>query len=124
MRCLHALGEWDKLSDYVQSKWATVSPADHRQMASLAAAAAWALKQWDLMEDYVAVMKKETADYYFYRSVISIHSNQFTKSMKYINKARESVDPELCSLFSESYSRAYKSVLPPAHALARVRVLF
>jgi FKBP12-rapamycin complex-associated protein len=108
MRCLHALGEWDKLSDFVQSKWGSVGQADHRQMASLAAAAAWQLKQWDLMEDYVAVMKKDTPDYFFYRAVISIHGNQFAKAMKYIDKARVSVDPELHSLFSESYTRAYK----------------
>ena len=110
MRCLHALGEWDKLSDFVQSKWGSVGQADHRQMASLAAAAAWQLKQWDLMEDYVAVMKKDTPDYFFYRAVISIHGNQFAKAMKYIDKARVSVDPELHSLFSESYTRAYKCV--------------
>jgi FKBP12-rapamycin complex-associated protein len=110
MRCLHALGEWDQLSDYVQSKWGSVGVADHRQMASLAAAAAWALKQWDLMEDYVAVMKKDTPDYFFYRAVISIHNGQYPKAMRHILRARDSVDPELCSLFGESYSRAYKSV--------------
>lgn len=112
MRCLHALGEWDKLSDFVQSRWGSVGQSDHRQMASLAAAAAWQLKQWDLMEDYVAVMKKDTPDYFFYRAVISIHGNQFGKAMKYIDKARVSVDPELHSLFSESYTRAYKYVSP------------
>lgn len=77
-------------------------------MASLAAAAAWALKQWDLMEDYVAVMKKDTPDYFFYRAVISIHNGQYPKAMRHILRARDSVDPELCSLFGESYSRAYK----------------
>lgn len=110
MKCLHALGEWDQLSDFAQSRWGQVGAAEHRTMAPLAAAAAWALKQWDLMEDYVAVMRKDSPDYFFYRAVISIHANQYSRSLKYINKARDSVDPELHSLFEESYSRAYKWV--------------
>lgn len=108
MQCLHALGEWDKLADYVQSVWGSLTTADHRKYSPLAAAAAWSLKQWDLMEDYVAVMKKDSAEYFFYRAIIAIHGNQYSKALKYINKSREGADPELCSLFNESYARAYK----------------
>ena len=75
------------------------------------------------MEDYVAVMKKDTPDYFFYRAVISIHNGQYPKAMRHILRARDSVDPELCSLFGESYSRAYKFVfsLPPFLSSSRLR---
>ncbi|KAG8977108.1 phosphatidylinositol kinase- protein kinase tor1, partial [Tulasnella sp. 427] len=40
MRCLHALGDWEELSDAVQSKWNHAGLDERQQIAPLAAAAA------------------------------------------------------------------------------------
>ncbi|KAG8880408.1 phosphatidylinositol kinase- protein kinase tor1, partial [Tulasnella sp. 403] len=111
MRCLHALGEWEDLSDAVQNKWLNAKPDDRQQIAPLAAAAAWSLNQWDLMEDYIQVMKQDSADRYFYRAILSVHRNQQAKASQQISKARDLLDPELTAMVAESYGRAYNIVV-------------
>ncbi|KAG8958873.1 phosphatidylinositol kinase- protein kinase tor1 [Tulasnella sp. 419] len=111
MRCLHALGEWEQLSDAVQSKWVNATHDERQQIAPLAAAAAWSLNQWDLMDDYIAVMKADSADRSFYRAILSVHRNQFPKALQQINRARDLLDPELTSMVGESYVRAYNVVV-------------
>ena len=49
MRCLHALGEWEHLTELVQAKWPTAGAEGRRQMAPLATATAWSFGQWDMM---------------------------------------------------------------------------
>lgn len=111
MRCLHALGDWEDLSDAVQSKWNHAGQDERQQIAPLAAAAAWSLQQWDLMDDYIQAMKSESADRYFYRAILAVHRNQPAKAIQQISKARDQLDPELTAMVSESYGRAYKFVL-------------
>ena len=106
--CLHALGEWEELSDFVQIRWANAAQEEKRSLAPLAAAASWSLYQWDLMDDYIAAMKFESADRSYYKAIIAIHRNQFTSALRHITKARERLDPELTSLTGESYGRAYE----------------
>ena len=108
MRCLHALGEWDQLSESVQDRWINSTSEEKRQIAPLAAAAAWSLNQWDLMDDYIAVMKLDSPDRSFYRAILSVHRNQFNKALAQVNKARDLLDGELTALVGESYGRAYK----------------
>lgn len=48
LRCLHALGEWEQLSQLSHTAWAA-APADVRkEIAPLAACAAWNLASWDV----------------------------------------------------------------------------
>ncbi len=108
LRCLHALGHWEVLSDFVQSRWNSAGQEERKRLAPLAAAASWSLSQWDLMDDYISVMKSETADRSFYKAVLFVHRGQFPKAQAQINKARDLVDPQLVSLSSESYGRAYE----------------
>ena len=118
MRCLHALGEWDELSTAVQDRWINSTSEEKRQIAPLAAAAAWSLNHWDAMDDYIAVMKVDSPDRAFYRAVLCVHRNQFGKAYQHINKARDLLDGELTALVGESYGRAYKYVkrmLCPPH---------
>jgi serine/threonine-protein kinase mTOR len=110
MRCLHALGEWDQLSESVQKKWTNATVDERKQIAPLAAAAAWSLNQWDLMDDYIASMKQDSPDRSLYRAILSVHRNQFPKALQQINRARDLLDPELTALVGESYGRAYKYV--------------
>ncbi|THH30677.1 hypothetical protein EUX98_g3507 [Antrodiella citrinella] len=111
MKCLHALGEWDQLAAQVEENWANASHEDRREIAPMAAAAAWSLNDWDSMDDYIATMKPDSADRPFYRAILSVHQNQFPKAMTQIAKARDLLDPELTSLVGESYGRSYNTMV-------------
>lgn len=111
MRCLHALGEWDQLASLAQEKWHTSTLEIKRRVAPLATTAAWQLGHWDLMDDYLTVMKANTPDRSFFGAILALHRNQFREAALYVQKAREGLDPELSALVSESYNRAYTVVV-------------
>ncbi|KAL8658559.1 MAG: hypothetical protein Q9202_007526 [Teloschistes flavicans] len=111
MRCLHALGEWEVLSDLAQQKW-SLSSIDHkRAIAPLAAAAAWGQKKWELMDNYIHEMKGASPDRSFFSAILAIQRNQFRDAYAHIEKAREGLDTELSALLGESYDRAYQVVV-------------
>lgn len=110
LRSLHALGHWDQLAEYVQDRWGNSPYEERRRIAPIAAAAAWALNQWDLMDDYISVMRADTPDRPFYRAILSLHRNQFPKALTQITRTRDLLDGELTSLSNESYGRAYEYV--------------
>lgn len=111
MRCLHALGEWDLLSNLAEEKWNLASIDHKRAIAPLAAAAAWGLGQWELMDNYLDAMKSQSPDRSFFGAILSIHRNQFARASEHIEKAREALDTELSALLGESYNRAYGVVV-------------
>ncbi|KAF9437779.1 phosphatidylinositol kinase- protein kinase tor1 [Entomortierella beljakovae] len=111
MRCLHALGEWGALSKVAQEKWSYAPPNFRRGMAPFVAAAAWGLGQWDQLDDYVSVMQEESPDRAFFKAILSLHRGQYTKAEKQIEYTRSLLDTELSALVSESYSRAYNTVV-------------
>ena len=55
-RCLAALAEWDKLFAVCRGEWARVEPHVRREMAPIAAHAAWQLSDWQAMRQYVDVV--------------------------------------------------------------------
>ncbi|RPB03684.1 FAT-domain-containing protein [Choiromyces venosus 120613-1] len=111
MRCLHALGEWDHLSQLAQDKWRHAGRDVQRLIAPLAAAAAWGLGQWELMDEYIMVMKEHSPDRSFFGAILALHRNQFEDAAKHIEKAREGLDTELSALVGESYNRAYSVIV-------------
>ncbi|TVY80760.1 Serine/threonine-protein kinase tor2 [Lachnellula suecica] len=111
MRCLHALGEWESLSILAQDHWHTSTLDVKRAIAPLATAAAWGLRQWDLMDDYLSVMKENTPDRSFFGAILALHRGLFVESANYVQKVREGLDTELSALVSESYNRAYTVVV-------------
>lgn len=111
MRCLHALGEWDLLSNLAEEKWSLASIDHKRAIAPLAAAAAWGLGQWELMDNYLDAMKTQSPDRSFFGAILSLHRNQFERASEHIEKAREALDTELSALLGESYNRAYGVVV-------------
>ncbi|KAI0046207.1 atypical/PIKK/FRAP protein kinase [Auriscalpium vulgare] len=111
MKCLHALGEWDQLAAQVEENWSNANHEDRREIAPMAAAAAWSLNDWDSMEDYIATMKSDSPDRAFYRAILSVHQNQFPKALTHITKARDLIDHELTSLIGESYGRSYNTMV-------------
>ena len=111
MRCLHALGEWDLLSNLAEEKWNLASIDHKRAIAPLAAAAAWGLGQWELMDNYLEAMKSQSPDRSFFGAILAIHRNHFQLASEHIEKAREALDTELSALLGESYNRAYGVVV-------------
>ncbi|KAI0036252.1 armadillo-type protein [Vararia minispora EC-137] len=78
----------------------------------MATAAAWSLNDWDQMDNYVASMRHDSPDRAFYRAILSVHQNQFSKVYTHITKARDLLDPEFTSLVGESYGRLYNTMPP------------
>lgn len=111
MRCLHALGEWDQLSQLAQEKWTNSSTDIKRAVAPLAAAAAWGLGQWERMDTYITVMKPESPDRAFFNAILCLHRNNFDEASRHIVQARDLLVTEITALVSESYSRAYGVVV-------------
>ncbi len=111
LRCLHALGEWDVLSSLAQDKWVHSSMDCRRAIAPLAAAAAWGLGQWELMDDYLNVMKVNSPDRSFFGAILCIHRNLFDEAVWHIENARSGLETELSPLLNESYTRAYSTVV-------------
>ncbi len=111
MRCLHALGEWDQLSQLAQEKWTNSSTDIKRTVAPLAAAAAWGLGNWERMDTYITVMKPESPDRSFFNAILCLHRNNFEEASSHISKARDLLVTEITALVSESYSRAYGVVV-------------
>ncbi|KAG6841465.1 hypothetical protein C0991_010890 [Blastosporella zonata] len=107
MKCMHALGEWDQLALQVEHTWSSAGHEDRREIAPMAAAAAWSLHEWDQMDDYITTMKADSPDRAFYRAILSVHQNQFPKALVQIAKARDLLDPELSSFVGEGYGRMY-----------------
>ncbi|KAG0197802.1 phosphatidylinositol kinase- protein kinase tor1 [Mortierella sp. NVP41] len=111
MRCLHSLGEWDALSSLAQEKWAHAPSMFRRDMAPLVAAGAWGLGQWELLDDCISAMQEESTDRAFFKAILSLHRNQIPQAQQQIELTRTLLDTELTALVSESYSRAYNTVV-------------
>ncbi|KAJ3318282.1 phosphatidylinositol kinase- protein kinase tor1, partial [Blyttiomyces sp. JEL0837] len=111
MRCLHNLGEWEQLSQLAQERWPHAKEEVKKTMAPLAAGAAWGLGQWDLMDEYISMMKQESPDSAFFRAILSLHRNLYPQAAQFIDKTRELLDTELMALVGESYNRAYNVVV-------------
>ncbi|RMZ86883.1 hypothetical protein DV736_g5890, partial [Chaetothyriales sp. CBS 134916] len=111
MRCLHALGEWGKLSTIAHNRWDDASPENRRNMAAWAAAAAWARGEWEHMETYISAMKDSSPDRAFFGAILATQRNHFDEANKYILRAREGVNSELNATIGESYNRAYSVVV-------------
>ncbi|KAF7362629.1 Serine/threonine-protein kinase TOR [Mycena venus] len=107
MRCLHALGEWEQLASEVDDRWPHAKHEDRRAIAPMAAAAAWSLSEWDSMDNYIATMRSDSPDRFFYRAILSVHHNQFPKALTHISKARELLHPELTAFGGPGYARSY-----------------
>ncbi|KAG9313026.1 phosphatidylinositol 3-kinase [Chiua virens] len=111
MKCLHALGEWDQLAAQVEENWSNANHEDRREIAPMAAAAAWSLHEWDSMDDYITIMRGDSPDRAFYKAILSVHQNQFPKALKEIGKARDLLEPELTSFVGEGYGRSYNTLV-------------
>jgi FKBP12-rapamycin complex-associated protein len=125
MRCLHALGEWEKLSAYVEQYWDDAR-MDRKRIAPMAAAAAWSMNEWAGLSQYLTEWTEDSADRQFHEAIYLIHDNNFLKAAACIDRAREHLDVEFTRAI-ENYGRSYKYVLSgvmcaPADAASSVMV--
>eukprot|EP01133_Synstelium_polycarpum_P000171 gene171-204_t len=111
MRCLHALGEWERLAQLSSEAWRAASESTRASIAPLASAAAWNLSSWEAMDEYARAMSQDTIEGSFYRAILEVHKDNFPAAQLYIEHARSLVDTELTALLGESYNRAYKMVI-------------
>lgn len=111
MRCLHALGEWEQLSSLAEQRWSLATLDHKRTIAPLAAAAAWGLNQWELMDNYLEAMKSTSTDRSWFSAILALHRDHFDQASLHIEKARNDLDKELYAMLNESYTRAYGVVV-------------
>jgi len=117
MRCLHELGEWPRLSQLARSVWDAEGGAPEaakQEIAALAAAAEFHLRDWDRMGVVVDALEGSRNSSYegcLYSAILAIHRVSYRQASGWINKAREMLDPELTALVGESYTRAYRSLM-------------
>lgn len=111
MRCLEAMGEWRKLYNITLDQWDTLSDDVRKKSAKIAAAASWGLQEWDAMKKCVDCVPEDTQEGAFYRAILAIHEGQWAESRHYIDTARSLLDSELTAVVTESYQRAYGSLV-------------
>jgi FKBP12-rapamycin complex-associated protein len=109
MRCFHALSEWDSLGLAVERRWSAASMEEKEELAPMATASAWVLREWDKMSEYVNAMSPETADHSFFKAIILVHSNKFDKAADFIARARDALQANLGLI--DDYNRVYGFVV-------------
>lgn len=111
MRSLHALGEWEQLSQLAARKWKVSKLQTKKLIAPLAAGAAWGLGEWDMLEQYISVMKPKSPDKEFFDAILYLHKNDYDNASKHILNARDLLVTEISALINESYNRAYSVIV-------------
>ena len=111
IRCLRALGEWERVEALGMHLWSVADDSIKRELAPLVASGAYNLGRWDDMEKYLSVMEQGRAEGSFFRALLSVHRNEFNEARLHIDQARELLDSELSALVGESYQRAYRSIV-------------
>lgn len=81
MRCQHAMGEWGALCTLAREGWASTSLEEERaEVARLAVAGAWNLREWGEMERYCAALPKHSVESRFFRAILSIHCGEHAQA--------------------------------------------
>lgn len=140
LRCLNAGGNWSKVLDlaaqYSSSLFdhtSTASDRSRRKANRVCAEAAWRLGEWEEFDQYATQLShthqeafspevsgnKETTnkmfsgdfDGSFFRAVSCIHHKNWDRAASAIDEARRAMDGRLTALMSESYKRAYPSMV-------------
>eukprot|EP01080_Neovahlkampfia_damariscottae_P002252 gene2252-2426_t len=113
MRCLKALGEWQKLYDLCLETWNRCIDDNSTKIgiAPMGASAAWNLLEWKFMKECVKILPDENFETSYFNVLISINEDDFDKAHSFIDKTRKTLDSELSALVSESYTRAYDTIV-------------
>lgn len=52
------------------------------QMSPVAAASAWAMSEWNMMEEYTKYLPHDTQEGAFYRAVLAVHKDQYRSAQQ------------------------------------------
>ena len=109
MRCLRQLCEWERLDVLAGDvfRWSEEESV-RREIAPLAAQAAWMRSKWSDMARYLDCMEEGRIETDFLHAVLAVEKDDWPAASLYIERTRESLDSELSALVSESYPRAYR----------------
>jgi FKBP12-rapamycin complex-associated protein len=111
MRCLRALGEWEKLASLAAEVWVTAPSERQHEAAPLAAAAAFHLHRFEQLSQYAAALPVDTVDGAWYRAVVTLHGGDVAAARVQAARARQILDHDITALVGEGYKRAYKAVV-------------
>lgn len=116
---------WQQLSELVEDIWSGFHDEPNpdqkskikeqiKEVAPVAAYAAWNLSNWDKFKKYTKQLDKHPYEKYFFNAVLEIKfpskSGNYESALKYIDQARQHLDTKITSLLGESYNRAYKQI--------------
>jgi phosphatidylinositol kinase/protein kinase (PI-3 family) len=114
MRCLHSLGEWDRLLELSVENW----KPEHKNRTAIApwaASAAWHLHDWNSMATFLEELKDTTVESLMMKTVLQLQkaatTAEFEQVRFLIDKTRDAVDVEITPLLAESYQRAYDALI-------------
>ena len=113
MRCLRALGEWDRLDTLVRAVWPQLGDNDAHKasVAPYATRACWALGRWHDMEKFMAYTPDSSKQGSFFRAVLAIHKGHYSTAERFIDRVRYMLSGDLPALVGESYTRAYRHLV-------------
>jgi phosphatidylinositol kinase/protein kinase (PI-3 family) len=112
MRCLRALGEYERVLQLAQSLYAKPEERIRIAVAPLAADAAWHLRVDDnIIDEFVRKMPTGTLEGEFFRALLAVRRGAYDEASSSIEVCRSLLDAELSALVSESYDRAYRAVV-------------
>ncbi|KAJ6237501.1 serine/threonine-protein kinase mtor [Anaeramoeba flamelloides] len=107
MRCLRALGEWDKLDKLSKKNWDIANLNQKISMAEFATKCAWHKGDYKLMKKYISVFPKDHIVGEFLRAIFALYQKKFEKALQHTENTRELLSKRTISTLRESYSRAY-----------------
>lgn len=111
MRCLEQLGEWEDLYNLANSNWPKIDVEMKGKIARGCAASAWSLGKWDDFKVYTDHIRRNTADYPFYKAILAVHRDEFSTAQNLIDSARDKIDSHLTTMVGESQDRAYGAMV-------------
>uniref|UniRef100_A0A6B2KXE0 FAT domain-containing protein n=1 Tax=Arcella intermedia TaxID=1963864 RepID=A0A6B2KXE0_9EUKA len=114
IRCLHAMGEWERLLKLTKALWKDSlfsNPGVRRKIAPMGAIAAWNLMDWNRMNTFINFISEDTVEGAFYRAIYALQLEKYDEVKIGIDKTRDLLDEELTALFAESYMRAYPAIV-------------
>ena len=116
MRCLSHMHEFEELRDVCGQIWQTSSQSVEirKQVAPIAAEAAWKMGDWDSLSMYTDALSGDSPSSGvgdFYSAILDIHAGQHDAAREHVAQCREALSLELPALVGESYERAYPDMI-------------
>lgn len=110
MRCLSALGEWERVLSLSTRLWdkSAEEIGVQARVAPLAAAAAWNLGQWDNLNEFITELDADGSEGSFFKAILAVRFEKYDEALSHIEDCRKLLSTDLSALLGESYNRAYR----------------